>query len=172
MIKKRFHSLGLHNNIVAKKEYYFDLIYKMILDREAAIAVVYDKSTPIGISVSFVSDNILFFAITTFDTDYIKFSVGHILIMKLLDWSINNGINIFDFSKGEYDYKTSWMNRSYNYECHILYDSNSLKSILTAFITQFYFKFKQFLRDKKVNYLYSKLKFLFTKKAQGALKHN
>lgn len=161
MLSRRFGALGLDNNILSKWEYYYELIYKMVLEKEAVISVIYNDKTPIAVSIGFLSKEVFFFAITTFDIDYIKFNLGHTIIIKLNNWCYENGFKVFDFSKGKYDYKDRWANHEFDYECHILYDSKSVSSRIMATGTQSFFKIKQYLRDKKVNYLYSKLKYIF-----------
>ncbi|WP_353777538.1 GNAT family N-acetyltransferase [Winogradskyella sp. 3972H.M.0a.05] len=158
-LQRRFGSLGLDNNIVSKWDYYYDLMYKMVVNKEAVMTAIYNKDMPIGISFSFLSDSILLFAITSFDIDYMRYNLGHTSIIKLMQWCFENGYNVYDFSKGEYIYKDRWTNHDYDYQCHILYDSKSLKASLTANYYAKYFKLKQYLRDKKVNRLYTQLKF-------------
>jgi len=158
-LSRRFGSLGLDNNIVSKWDYYYDLIYKMILSKEGVLTAIYNNNIPIGISFSFLSDKIMFFAITSFDIDYIRYNLGHTTIIKLMNWCFDNGFQVYDFSKGQYEYKDRWTNNSYNYECHILYDSNSLMSKLRANFYKSYFGFKQYLRDKNVNKLYTRFKY-------------
>lgn len=160
-LSRRFDSLGLDNDIVTKWDYYYDLMYKMILSKEGVLSVIYCNGIPVGISFSFLTDNILLFAITSIDIDYYRYNVGHTTIIKLMQWCFENGYNVFDFSKGEYVYKDRWTNHSYDYCCHIIYDSKSLKSKVIAKSVSNYFSFKQYLRDKNVNRLYYKLRYIF-----------
>jgi hypothetical protein len=161
IIERRFDSLGLDNNILSKKEYYRELAYNMILKKEAVFAVIYSEGEPISISLGFLSDNILFYAITTFDIDYYRYNMGHTSIMKLMNWCFDNNIKIFDFSKGEYEYKDRWSNLEYNFECHVIYDSRSLISLITGLLVYSFFVLKQGLRDRKVNYIFSKIKYIY-----------
>ncbi len=159
ILSKRFGSLGLDNSILSEWDYYHELVYNMILEKKALINVVYNNGTPIGLSIGFLADEIMYFAISTFNIDYIKFNLGHTVIIKLMEWCFENDIKTFDFSKGQYEYKDRWANHQYNYHCHILYDSSSIKAKIVANIMSSFFKLKQYLRDKKVNFLYSILKF-------------
>lgn len=161
LISRRFGSLGLDNNIVAKKDYYYDLCYQLLKKKQAVFFVNYADNKPIGISFMFKSKNHLFYSITTFDVDFVRYNLGHITIIRLLEWSFDNGIEYFDFSKGEYDYKKRWSNKQYRFESHILYDSKSIKSKIVANLTFWFFEFKQYLRDRRVNFLYNRIKFFF-----------
>lgn len=164
LIDKRFSGLELENDVLKLKNYYYDLCYKMVLDKEASINVLYIDNEPIAICISFLSREHLYFAITTFDTDFSRYNLGHVLIMKIMDWCFKNERKIFDFSKGPADYKNRWANGSYDFENHILYDGTSLKSIVVGNYLYYYFVFKQRLRDLNVNWLYSKIKFYLRKK--------
>jgi len=137
------------------------LMYKMILSKEGVLSVIYSNGIPIGVSFSFLTDKILLFAITSFDIDYYRYNLGHTTIIKLMQWCFDNGYTVYDFSKGEYIYKDRWTNHSYDYCCHILYDSKSLKSKLIAKGISSYFSFKQYLRDRNVNRLYYKMRYVF-----------
>src|SRR5690606_5307974 len=61
------------------------------------------------------------------------------------------------------DYKTRWMNRDYNFEYHVYYDSNSLLIKSIAFFISRFFKLKQYLREKDFDFLLGKIKFLIKK---------
>lgn len=171
LIKRRFDSLGLDNNIVAKKDYYYDLCYDMVLNKEALFFATYADGEPVGISFMFTGRPVLFAAITTFDVDFKRYNLGHITIIKMLQWCFDNDYQIFDFSKGEYEYKIRWSNHPYRFHNHILYDSKSFKSRLTASLVCGFFDFKQFLRDRNVNFMYNRFKYFFkSNKKVDALK--
>lgn len=163
-LARRFGSLGLDNNIVSKWDYYYELMYEMILKKEGVLTAIYNENKPIGISFGFLTDDIMLFAITSLDIDYLRYNLGHTNIIKLMTWCIDNGYNVYDFSKGQYAYKDRWTNHDYNFECHILYDSKSLKASAISIYYSNYFKLKQFLRNLNVNRLYAQLKFKFKNK--------
>ena len=160
LITSRFGKLEKDNDVLAVWKYYEELFYPMMLDKQALLITVNIEGKQAGGALCFLGDQTLYYAITTFDSDYFKFNLGHEIIMKLLNWCYDNDYNVYDFSKGEYEYKTRWTNTIYNYECHVLYDSNSVKSLVTAYLISNYFTLKQYLRDKNVNERYVKLKFL------------
>lgn len=170
-LSRRFDSLGLDNNIVSKWDYYYDLMYNMILSKQGVLTAIYSNGKPIGVSFSFLSKRVMLYAITSFDIDYMRYNLGHIIIIKLMSWCFDNGYHTYDFSKGQYEYKDRWTNHSYHYECHVLYDSKSIKASIIAIFISRYFKLKQFLRDKNVNRLYTKLKFQLKKKEAFSTKY-
>ena len=170
LLTKRFNELEKDNDILGTWDYYFDLIYDMLIEKKALLIVIYNKQTPIGVSLSFLSDSTMYYAITSFDTDYYRFNLGHTTIIKLFQWCFENGYNIYDFSKGEYEYKNRWTNNDYTYENHILYDSKNLIASLIANMIKAKYGLKQYLRDKNINERYVKLKFLLKGKKQKTVK--
>lgn len=159
LLKKRFEQkLETNNNLNSKEwSFYKELVYPLILKKQASLYVIYENSTPIAISLNYFSKNILFYAITGFDIDYSKYNVGKVHLMELINWCFEQKIEIFDFSKGYYDYKKRWGDMKYDFENHIYYNPKSLSSIIIAHSTANLFKLKQFLRNKNINKKISKL---------------
>lgn len=150
-----------------KWNYYKDLVYPMIKAKKASFLVIYDEKTPIGITLNFHSESVLFETITVFDTNYSKFSIGKLSIIKLLDFCYAHKISMSDFSKGDFDYKRKWGNTVYDFNYHILYDASSVKSKLTAFCLERFFKAKLYLREKEVNQWYRKMRFKFARSSKA-----
>ena len=153
LLIKRFDDKQITNNNLNPEEweFYYDVAYPLILEKKASLFVIYDGDNPIGVTLNYHSDAVLFDAITVFDIDYGKFHLGSVTIMKLIEYCISEKIEIFDFSKGYFDYKTRWSNKTYDFNYHILYDSASLTAKTLAFAIKSFFDFKQKLRDKNVN---------------------
>lgn len=153
LLEKRFSDKKVNNNNLNPKEwnFYYDVVYPMILEKKASLFIIYDGDIPIGVTLNYFSEGTLFDAITVFDIDYAKFHLGSVTIMKIIEWCLEQEIKIFDFSKGYFDYKTRWANKDYNFEYHIYYDSGSLISRGIAYFISNYFKLKQYLRYKRVN---------------------
>lgn len=153
LLEKRFDDKQITNNNLHPREwrFYHEVTYPLLLENRASLFVIYNGETPVGVTLNFFSEDILFDAITVFDIDYAKFHLGSITIMALLDWSLENQMSIFDFSKGYFDYKTRWATKKYDFEYHILYDSSSLRARTLAQSLKAFFDFKQWLRNKKIN---------------------
>ena len=167
LLGKRWDDLGKDNDILRDREYYSDLAYDMILAKEASLNVLYADNQIIAVSLCFLSTKVLYFAITSFDPDFSKFSLGHILIGKIMEWCLENKIEYFDYSKGDNDYKNRWATDSYIFENHILYDKKSIKAFLIGNYLYSFYKIKQELREKKFNVLYSKVKYFLKKNKTG-----
>lgn len=162
LLQKRFSDkhINYHHLTETKWNFYNDVVYKMLLEKKASILVIYNETKPIGITLNFHSDTILFETITVFDPDYYKFSIGKTSIIKLLEWCFENNYKISDFSKGDFDYKHKWANLEYEFYYHIFYDSSSLKSRFTAKFVEVFFNTKLYLREQNLNALYRKCIFL------------
>lgn len=173
LLNKRFagKQVNYHHLSSEKWNYYKELVYVMLQEKKASLLIIYRDETPIGVTLNFHSEDVLFETITVFDPDYYKFSVGKTSIIKLLEWCFEHNYRISDFSKGDFDYKHKWSNLVYDFNYHILYDSKSIVSVLTANLVEAFFKTKLYLRRKKVNELYRKAKFLLQGKPEESFEH-
>ena len=162
LLSKRFagKQINYHHLSPSKWNYYKALVFAMLPEKKASLLVIYNEDTPIGITLNFHSETVLFETITVFDPDYYKFSIGKTSIIKLLEWCFENGYRISDFSKGDFDYKHKWSNLVYDFNYHIFYDSKSFTSVVKANYVALFYKIKLYLRRKKVNELYRKYKFM------------
>lgn len=166
LLSKRYSDkqTNLHHLSSNKWNFYKELVYKMLLEEKASMLVVYNESKPIGIALNYLGEDILFGAMTVFDLDYYKFSVGKIMILKTLEWCFKNKYQIFDFSKGEFAYKYDWSNSEYDFYYHIYYDLSSIKSRFFAKYLELIFRTKFYLRKKNFNSLYRKFLHLLKSK--------
>lgn len=139
--------------------YIKDVFYSLIPQKKAAIFIFYANDEIIAINSNFISDEVVFSFLPTFDIDFSKFNVGEMVTYNIFDWCIKNGFRAYDFSKGEYEYKNRWSDTFYNFNYHLIYNENSLKSYLIAYTLYHVYGFWQNLRDKKFNILYRKLLF-------------
>jgi hypothetical protein len=153
-----------------KRQFYKDVILPLIKTNQASFLVIYNDGIPIGINLNYHSENTLFKAITVFDANYYKFSIGKLSVLKLIDWCFEHNYRFSDFSKGYFDYKEIWGNTKYDFNYHLLYDKKSVKAVLTAKTIKYFFNLKSFLRKKNVNHSYRKL--LYKIKGQKLKKEN
>jgi len=147
--------------------YYSELAYTMINEKSASLFVIYNGERPIGITFNYHFGSVFIEALTVFDIDYYKFNIGHTTIYKLLEWSFNNGVSLFDYTHGDFDYKKRWSSSRYQKSHHLLYDSSSWRCCVIAFFIEKKFNLKRLLRDKKIIKKYHNFKF---KLSQGPSK--
>lgn len=171
LIGDRFGELGIENNVLKKKDYYYELIYGMVNAGLGVIQRITCDDEVAAIGVCFRSERQMYYAITTFDTSLRKYNVGHVLIYNWIEWCYKNQIDIFDFSKGQNEYKRRWANEEYRFENHILYDQASLFCAVEARLLYWYFGLKQTLRDYRFNRFYSKLKYYTHLKRKTSQEH-
>ncbi len=166
ILVKRFTSKQITNNNLETDEwnFYYDLAYELILEKKASLFVIYEGKNPIGITLNYLSKDILFHGITTFDIDYSKFHLGKVMLKNLFKWCFENNIKTLDFSKGHFDYKTEWMTKKYDFEYHIFINQSSFKSKLKGFLIKKSLIIKQYLRDKELNKKLHQFTFKFSKK--------
>ena len=166
LLEKRFDDKQITNNNLDAKEwkFYHEVAYPMLIEGKASLFVIYNENTPIGVTLNFFSEDILFDAITVFDIDYYKFHLGSITIMAMLEWCMANNLKTFDFSKGYFDYKTRWATKNYDFNYHIYYDTKSILARTIAFVIKKFFDFKQVLREKNINDKLHRLTYRFKKK--------
>lgn len=159
LLVKRFSEKKTEYHILKKWDYFKEVTYSMILNKEAVLYVIYENENPIGIYLSICFDDVVSGAIPVYDTDYSKFGLGNILTLRQIEWCIENKMKIFDSSKGDYGEKERISDLKYSFEYHIIYNPKSIISSTLAFCISSFFKAKQFLREKEIHSFYHNLKF-------------
>ncbi|SHJ59879.1 Acetyltransferase (GNAT) domain-containing protein [Arenibacter nanhaiticus] len=159
LLKKTFLEKQVSTNILEKWDYYYELVYPMILEKKASLYVLRNEDEPICIALNFHSEDISFLFFSVYDSDYSKFGIGYMSVMKCIEWCIENNFKGYDFSKGYFHYKKRWSNVIYNFDYHILYDSKSITASFLAFFMSNYFRWKQILREKNLNKAFNKVLF-------------
>lgn len=147
--------------------YYCELAYTMINEKSASLFVIYNDKTPIGITFNYHFGSIFIEALTVFDIDYYKFNIGHTTIYKLLEWSFNNKVSLFDYTHGDFDYKKRWSSSRYQKHHHLFYDSSSLLCTSIAYVIEKKFVLKRILRDKKLIKKYHNFKYKLSNLDKG-----
>ncbi|KAA5825638.1 GNAT family N-acetyltransferase [Algibacter amylolyticus] len=104
--------------------------YEALNRNKAAMLVIYNSDIPIGISLNYLVNNILFCWISAYNTNYAKFSLGYVNLYKVVEWSLENNYKLIEWGYGDHDYKIKWSNSVYNFEHHIIYKRNSFIGVL------------------------------------------
>ncbi|WP_250436336.1 GNAT family N-acetyltransferase [Hanstruepera flava] len=137
--------------------YYTELGLTLINEKKASLFVIYCNQVPVGITFSYHIGDILIEALTVFDIDFYRFNIGHTTILKMLEWSFENNIRLFDYTQGNFEYKKRWSDSEYDTYYHLLYDSKSLKSRALTNSMVVYFNSKRKFREWKINAKYHSL---------------
>ncbi|MCL5244806.1 GNAT family N-acetyltransferase [Cellulophaga sp. 20_2_10] len=140
--------------------YYEEIMFKMILTKKASIYVIYDKDKPINITLNFIDGQTMLHFNSCFDVDYSMYNLGHLNTIKHLRWCYDNNIKLFDMGRGDFFHKRQWINKTYLYQEHIIYNSKSVTATLKAKKTiAFYklrFKMVAVLKKMKFHLIYGK----------------
>lgn len=108
------------------------MYFNLINEKRASLFVVQEGDKPIIISLNHHFQGKLFSAISSYDIDYSKFSLGSVEIYKKLDWCIENGHNSYEMGMGDLSYKREWCNHIYNFEHQIIFPKQNLNAGFVA----------------------------------------
>ncbi|WP_182859070.1 GNAT family N-acetyltransferase [Flagellimonas aequoris] len=139
----RFDQLGTQDDAADMWPIYYKQTLELVQNKKACISVIYDGDNPIAISLNYVLGKMMFGFTKTFDMAYTKFGIGNVELLKMISWCIDEGFEVLDFMKGEYDYKNRFIDHAYPFSLQIMYSRNTLKQRLwgtTAFwVLQFFY---------------------------------
>ena len=151
MIIKRFEQRNQKSDTLVNWDEVLSTSYKLIKEGKASLFVIYDKDLPIAISFNYIYGSLLFGYISSYDIDYSKFSLGQIIIYKLLEWCLDNQYTQYDMGWGDLDYKKWWCNKIYRFNHHIFYLKRSIPGFLYANLQGNKSRILAFLIAKGVN---------------------
>ncbi|MCK0156866.1 GNAT family N-acetyltransferase [Cellulophaga sp. F20128] len=149
-LKNRFDQKKTQNRYLADWEAMQTEIYGKILNKEASLFVIYDDCAPIGITLNFHLDTIVFSHIQAYNIDYSSYNIGDICMLHHIDWCMANNISVFDLSMGETYYKLKWSNHHYLFLNRLYYNNTAVVDNIWVKTQFFKFKLLQFLRDKQI----------------------
>ena len=124
--ERRFRQKEEVNYEIPFLAYYEEVMYRMILEKQALLFVIYDGDKPINITLNFIFGDLMLHWNSCFDIDYGVFNVGHINTMEHFRWCFDNRIRIFDMGRGNFWHKQRLINHTYRYEQHIVCDRTPL----------------------------------------------
>lgn len=160
MIQNRFLEKKIQNYDLSRWDIYYEIAYPLINSKEAVLFAIFSERKPISICLNLVRDKTIYGYIRTYDIDYSKFYIGFTDFIKQLHWCYENDIEIFDLLKGNYPYKARLIDSQYDFQKHVVYNSNSLLTSISANIIiartrAFYFLVKV-LKKININVVYHK----------------
>lgn len=145
MLIKRFEQRNDISQSLLRWDHYMDMYFSLINQKKASLFVVFDDNNPIIISLNHHFHERLFSAISSYDIDYGKFSLGSVEIYKKLDWCIANNHKSYEMGMGDLAYKREWCNHIYNFEHQIFYPKNSISAAINANLEYIKVSFKEFI---------------------------
>nr|WP_299345850.1 GNAT family N-acetyltransferase [Allomuricauda sp.] len=135
MMEVRFMEKGATHLDLAKWPHYEKIGKELILKKQACLFVIYDGDKPISISFNPVMDAFLYGYFRGFDTDYSKFYLGFTDLLQQLEWCFANEIRFFDLLRGDFEYKSRFVDKSYFFRTHVVFPSHHLTSQLNAYLS-------------------------------------
>ena len=165
MLSERFKEKHARNKDLERQNYFRQIFYPLILKKQASLFVIYDKDKPIEICLNYNLEGITYSAISSFDLDYSKFSLGNVEIYYQIKWCVENNHFLFDLGYGDFNYKLIWANLTYNFVSHVCSENSS--STLIVHLLKLKYRVFNFIIKNNINAGVYKLKkdltHLFTK---------
>jgi len=158
MLIKRFRQRKDKNEKLDEWDELLSNTYGQIIEKRASLFVIYDDDLPIDISLNYHFDKIMFGAISSYAIEYSKFGMGSIEKIKLLEWCLSNEYKILEFGYGDLEYKKTWSNHIYRFKCQVIYNRSSILARLFAKMEILKLSLKEFLKAKKIDVYYKRLK--------------
>jgi len=150
LLKKRFNEKKVNNRYLGNWAALQTTTYTKICSKKASMFVIYDKNTPISITLNFHINDMVFSHIQTYDIAYSHYNMGDISMWHHVQWCIKNKITIFDLSMGATYNKVKWSNHEYVFYHRIYYQTTSLLDQGWAQFQITKFKWLQSLRDRHI----------------------
>ncbi|CAH8286193.1 acetyltransferase (GNAT) family protein [Mariniflexile fucanivorans] len=151
MLEKRFQEKNIENMFLREWELHTKDLFNLINNKKASLFVIYHSEKPISISLNMhIKNSILFAKINAYDTDFAKFSLGHLDNYLLLGWCLDNKYHFLDLGFGILDYKMKWCNVFYDFEYHIYSKKGSLITKGISFFEVSKIKLKNHIKRLKI----------------------
>jgi CelD/BcsL family acetyltransferase involved in cellulose biosynthesis len=94
----------------ARRRFLLDAIRALDAEGMVVLLSIEVDGTPVAVELDFVHGNRLFLFKGAFDPDYAAFSPGHLLRHKVFEDGLADGVDVFDFCRGDAQYKRRWAN--------------------------------------------------------------
>ncbi|WP_378173708.1 GNAT family N-acetyltransferase [Aquimarina sp. SS2-1] len=130
MLIRRFKQRNDVSQTLLRWDHYKQMYFSLINEKKASMFVAFNGDLPIIVSLNHHFQDRLFSAISSYDIDYSKFSLGSVEIYKKLDWLIENNHVSYEMGMGDLSYKREWCNHIYNFEHQIIFPKKSIIAVV------------------------------------------
>ncbi|MEB8347221.1 GNAT family N-acetyltransferase [Flavobacteriaceae bacterium KMM 6898] len=155
MLIRRFAQRQDDNKKIKEWDLILDKTFDQIKNKEASLFIIYDNEKPIDISLNYHFDKIMFSAISSYDIDYHKFGVGHVEMIKLVEWCLKDQYDFLELGYGDLDFKRRWCNHIYNFKYQVVYNQESLFIPIFAKMELYKLSLKEYLKGRKINMIFN-----------------
>ncbi|AXT59917.1 GNAT family N-acetyltransferase [Aquimarina sp. AD10] len=145
MLVRRFEQRNDVSQTLTQWDRYKEMYFSLINEKKASLFVVLENNVPIVVSLNHHFEKRLFSAISSYDIDYGKFSLGSVEIYKKLDWCLANDHVSYEMGMGDLTYKREWCNHIYNFEHQIIYPQKSIIASFKASLEMMKVSVKEFI---------------------------
>ena len=95
------------------------------------------NNRPVAVSVDLEYEGKMYGHLSGFDPVYSKYSVGNLLMLKILEQCVEKGLSEYDFMQGNEPYKFDWTNKV-RQNMNVKFVNNKLSSLMINFVLQSY----------------------------------
>ncbi|MHA7057488.1 GNAT family N-acetyltransferase [Aquimarina sp. M1] len=145
MLIRRFKQRNDVSQSLLRWDHYKQMYFSLINEKKASMFVAFENDKPIIVSLNHHFQNRLFSAISSYDIDYSKFSLGSVEIYKKLDWLIENNHTSYEMGMGDLSYKREWCNHIYNFEHQVIYPKKSIAAFVKGNIVYLKTELKEYI---------------------------
>jgi hypothetical protein len=115
MLEVRFLQKREANYELPLMKFYRAVFHSLMLENKASLYVIYDRGRAISISMNLILGDTLMLFNSSYDNHYSPFGLGHINMMKNIEWAFDRGFQTVDLGRGDYTHKRRWVNKRYTY---------------------------------------------------------
>jgi CelD/BcsL family acetyltransferase involved in cellulose biosynthesis len=91
-----------------RREFLLDAIRALDAEGMVTLLSIEADGTPVAVELDFIHENRVFLFKGAFDPEYAAFSPGQLLHHKVFEDGLADGIDVFDFCRGDAQYKRRW----------------------------------------------------------------
>jgi CelD/BcsL family acetyltransferase involved in cellulose biosynthesis len=94
----------------ARRAFLLDAIRALDTEGMVTLLSIEASGTPVAVELDFVHENRVFLFKGAFDPEFAAFSPGQLLHHRVFEDGLADGIDVFDFCRGDAQYKRRWAN--------------------------------------------------------------
>ena len=137
-----------------KNKNYRNFLYKLFLKRCGHVSHLELNKEIIAVHLGFFENNKFLYIFPTYSDKFLNYSPGNILLFNLINFSFDNGGELFDFTIGNEFYKKKLSNNMID-----IYYKNLPITMYGKFLIPFIFLKKYLKKIKLISYLFRKFRY-------------
>lgn len=93
-----------------RRDYVRALVERLTPTGQAMLSTLDLNGTPIAYQLSFIDRRRLYSFVMSYDPEFRDFGPGRALLLRIIEWSYAQGLDVYDMTYGDEDYKLVWGN--------------------------------------------------------------